>query len=274
MSWSTSELRVRLVHRKTGLSPPVKYFTDCSNAVLLLWIFYVFLSCVYYAFVCVCLYVTCGHLLGKGWRLGSRLWCLDSSLLISSWYPGSGVVLDCIDSWSLHPYFVLARDTSYVESFNNVKNIFQDKWISFTDQQYYARSQLAVLHWKENVDRGLTSVYNPPPPETREIQKEKSEKKNYEVLFFVFVLLRYVPGQQLWSCCDAQLPNHTFSWASLNKQLTSTSCTHFGLNWQQPFLNDSAEGRRMTVEIISWSISTKVWDRTGIKLATTGSVVL
>ena len=29
----------------------------------------------------------------------------------------------------------------------------------------------------------------------------------------------------------------------------------------------------MTVEIISWSISTKVWDRTGIELATPGSAV-
>ena len=47
----------------------------------------------------------------------------------------------------------------------------------------------------------------------------------------------------------------------------------FACNWQQPFLNDSAEGRRMTVEIISWIISTKVWDRAGIKLATPGSAV-
>ena len=30
-------------------------------------------------------------------------------------------------------------------------------------------------------------------------------------------------------------------------------------------VNDSAEGRRMTVEIISWSISTKVLDRVGIE---------
>ena len=50
-----------------GLSPPVKYFTDRSKAVLFLWIFYVFvLSCVCYVFVCVFLYVLCGHLLGKG----------------------------------------------------------------------------------------------------------------------------------------------------------------------------------------------------------------
>ena len=29
-------------HREIGLSPPVKYFTDRSKAVLLLWIFYAF----------------------------------------------------------------------------------------------------------------------------------------------------------------------------------------------------------------------------------------
>ena len=55
---------------------PVKYFTDRSNAVLLLWIFYVFfLSCVCFAFVRVCLCVLCGNLLGKGLSLGSRLRC-------------------------------------------------------------------------------------------------------------------------------------------------------------------------------------------------------
>ena len=64
-----------------------------------------------------------------------------------------------------------------------------------------------------------------------------------------------------------------FSWASLNKQLTSNRAHTFACNWQQPFMNDSAEGRRMTVEIISWSISTKVWDQAGIELATPGSAV-
>ena len=39
-------------------------------------------------------------------------------------------------------------------------------------------------------------------------------------------------------------------------------------NWQQPFLNDTAEGRIMTLEIILWSISTKVWDRAGVELTT------
>ena len=57
-----------------------------------------FLSCVCYAFVRVCLYVPCGHLLGKGLPLDSRLWCQAMSLSLSLWYPWSGVVLDCIDS--------------------------------------------------------------------------------------------------------------------------------------------------------------------------------
>ena len=50
--------------------------------------------------LCLCarLYVSCGHLLGKGLPLGSRLWCLTVSLSLSHWYPGSGVVLDGIDS--------------------------------------------------------------------------------------------------------------------------------------------------------------------------------
>ena len=46
-------------------------------------------------------------------------------------------------------------------------------------------------------------------------------------------------------------PYHTFSWASLNKQLPVLRAHTFACNWQQPFLNDSAEGRGMAVEIIS-----------------------
>ena len=34
----------------------------------------------FYAFVIICLYGPCGHLLGKGWPLGSCLLCLTVSL--------------------------------------------------------------------------------------------------------------------------------------------------------------------------------------------------
>ena len=61
MSWSTSELRVRLARRKTWLSPPVKYFTDRSKSVLLLWSFF---FCLAFAMpLCasfkMCLVITC-----------------------------------------------------------------------------------------------------------------------------------------------------------------------------------------------------------------------
>ena len=72
--------------------------TDRSNAVLLLWIIYVISVLFCYAFMRVCLLMRCGHLLGKDWPLGSRLWCLIVKLSVSHWYPGSGVALDYIDS--------------------------------------------------------------------------------------------------------------------------------------------------------------------------------
>ena len=59
-----------------------------------------FLSCDCYAFECDCLYVPCGHLLRRGDLLAldcGVLLCLTVHMLLSLWYPGSGVVLDCID---------------------------------------------------------------------------------------------------------------------------------------------------------------------------------
>lgn len=55
--------------------------------------------------------------------------------------------------------FVYAMDTFYVESFNNVLNIFLDKRIHFGDESYKMRTSLAICHWNENVDRQATSVY-------------------------------------------------------------------------------------------------------------------
>ena len=59
-----------------------------------------FLFCLVIAmFLCasvyMCFVVTC---LERVLPLGSRLWCLPVSLSLSHWYPGTGVVLDCIDS--------------------------------------------------------------------------------------------------------------------------------------------------------------------------------
>ena len=56
---------------------------------------------------CVCSLLPCGHLLGNGWPLGSCWWCLLYFCYFPMWYPGSGVVLDCIVSWSLPPFLLL-----------------------------------------------------------------------------------------------------------------------------------------------------------------------
>ena len=99
-----------------------------SNAVLLLWIIYVISVLFCYAFMHAPLLVPCGHLLGKGWSLGSRLWCLIVTLSLSHWYPGSGVVLDCIDSWSLPPF--LLRSTTFVEvNFEMIKWLIHLIWL-------------------------------------------------------------------------------------------------------------------------------------------------
>ena len=76
MSWSTSELRVRLAPLNR-FKPSSKIFYwpfqgGTSFVDLLCFCSVLCLLC----FVHVCLYSLCGHLLGKGWPLGSRLWCL------------------------------------------------------------------------------------------------------------------------------------------------------------------------------------------------------
>ena len=57
--------------------------------------------------------------------------------------------------------YIFAMDTYYVESFNNVLNMFHDKRIAFQNEEYTGRSELAVCHWSENVNRDYTSTWSP-----------------------------------------------------------------------------------------------------------------
>ena len=50
-----------------------------------------------------------------------------------------------------------------------------------------------------------------------------------QFLHCLLVLLLYVPVNSYGHYETVSSPNHTFSWASLNKRLTSTSCTYFRL---------------------------------------------
>ena len=113
---------LRLQFRSVGSS--WKWISEGLNCVRFLYKFvtwkigplkhlhYIFLSCFCYAFVCVCLLMPCGPLLGKGWPLGSRLWCLVVKLSLSNWYPGSGVgLIESIpDLCPLSYFHVFPRD--------------------------------------------------------------------------------------------------------------------------------------------------------------------
>ena len=78
--------------------------TDHSKAVLLLLIILVIYASCLSCFL-VCSLQPCGHLLRKGSPLGSLV--CDVFLRFCHfpmWCPGSGEVIDCIDSWSLPSY--------------------------------------------------------------------------------------------------------------------------------------------------------------------------
>ena len=82
MSWSTSELRVNRFKPYSKI-----FFLTVPRQCFFCGSFMSFLSCICYAFVRFCLLMPCGHLLGKGWPLGFRLWCLIVKLSLNShWY--------------------------------------------------------------------------------------------------------------------------------------------------------------------------------------------
>ena len=109
VSWSTSELRVRLA--------PLNRFKPSSK--IFYWPFqggtsFVDLLCFCSVLSLLCL---CARLFicaswspaGKGLTSWLSFVVSSVSLSLSHWYPGSGVVLDCIDSWSLQPYLLYKR---------------------------------------------------------------------------------------------------------------------------------------------------------------------
>ena len=76
MSWSTSELRVRLAPLNRFKPSSKIFYWPFQGGTSFVDLFMFLFWLVFAMSVRVCLYVLCGHLLGKGWPLGSRLWCL------------------------------------------------------------------------------------------------------------------------------------------------------------------------------------------------------
>ena len=79
---------------------------------------------------------------GKG--LTSCLWCLIVFCHFPMWYPRSGVVLDCIESWSLVPFFLWAHHRRVCHRFTysatNSNAAFPD-----------AKHDVGLLHYPVNM---------------------------------------------------------------------------------------------------------------------------
>ena len=127
MFWSTSELRVRLAPLNR-FKPSSKIFYwpfqgGTSFVDLLCFCSVLCLLC----FVRVCLYVLRGHPLGKGWPLGSRLWCLlwvchfPIGILGQVWY----LIVSIPDLCNL-TYFV-TNSSSYCDVIDNWQIVFCPK---------------------------------------------------------------------------------------------------------------------------------------------------
>ena len=96
------------MHRYTGLSPPVKYvycpFQGGASFIDHLCYFCLVLLCFHARLFVDALWSPAG----KGLTSWLSFVMSNCGVAISHWYPGSGVVLDCIDSGSL-PSFLLCK---------------------------------------------------------------------------------------------------------------------------------------------------------------------
>ena len=96
--WSTSKLRVRL--RPWNWFKPFSILLSVPRQYFFCGSFALFMPCACHAFASVhcCLLIVWWE---RGLPLGSCLWFSIVFCHFPIWYPGSGVVLDCIDSRSL-----------------------------------------------------------------------------------------------------------------------------------------------------------------------------
>ena len=74
-----------------------------------------FLFCLVFAMFCARLFICAlWSPVGKGLTSWLSFVVSSVSLSLSHWYPGSGVVLDCIDSCSLQPYYFYLMENATI----------------------------------------------------------------------------------------------------------------------------------------------------------------
>ena len=104
----------------------------------------------------LCLLCLCVHLFicalwspaGKG--LTSWLsFLLSVSLSLSNWYPGSGVALECVDSWSLRPYLHSLCFSMALQIFLPVKLPLVNEHVPGEDPGFKERGEGSYVYLEE-----------------------------------------------------------------------------------------------------------------------------
>ena len=85
--------------------------------------------------------------------------------------------------------FSHGMSSSHVESFNNIMNMYHDKRIFYSDEEYVARSYIAVLYWNENTGREHNSVWK--STASGASHRGARQRKNYKKATFNF-------GKNVW----------------------------------------------------------------------------
>ena len=122
-----------------------------SKAVPLLWVlFVIYVSCLSLLCYLICSLQPCDRLLGKAWSLGYLVCCVFLCVRhIPIWCLGSGVILDCIDSWSL-PSSTLTEYSFNKNTHTHTPDTEEMQYLQiFTFRQIYAVCQASHHHKKD-----------------------------------------------------------------------------------------------------------------------------
>ena len=121
-----------------------------------------FLFCLVFAMFCARLFI-CASWSPAGKGLTSWFWFVVSSvsLSLSHWYPGSGVVLDCIDSWSLQPYLLFLHVHIHVPECTGLQ-VSVYTWCPLAGARLcvYMQETLYRLHVSEFASNCVPWVFN------------------------------------------------------------------------------------------------------------------
>ena len=139
---------------------------------------------------------------GKGLTSWLSLVVSSVSLSLSHWYPGSGVVLDCIDSWSLHHYLL---SQYWMKMFTRLFHLWKPS--IYKSKQVADKDLWAVGQRDEGMDITIAWQY------AVCITKESSHKGTCMVLIRHYSMLG-----QAWCFSEIKLSARCGCWSPISGQ--------------------------------------------------------